>query len=71
MIDDPDKNWWERRFREGPVDWGFLVFGAVAFIAAFTTQRLLFPNAPGYLYGAIALGLLFAYSVYRLLTFRD
>jgi hypothetical protein len=69
MPDESDKKWWERRLREGPPDWGYVCVAVATVAVSFGLQRVLFPDAPRYVWGFIALGVIFVYSVYRLVTF--
>jgi hypothetical protein len=71
MSDEPDKKWWERRFREQPPDLAFVGVALAAIIVAVAIQQIFLPDTPRYILVFIVLGVLCAYSVYRLVTFRD
>jgi hypothetical protein len=53
------------------VDWTFLVVSFGIFMAAIVLKRPLFHGAPGYVPGAIAVGLIVAFAIYRCFTFRE
>jgi hypothetical protein len=52
------------------VDWTFIAVAFGLFMAAVVLKRSLFQGAPGYLPGAIAVGLIVAFAIYRCFTFR-
>jgi hypothetical protein len=52
------------------VDWTFMAVAFGIFMAAIVLKRPLFHDAPGYLPGAIAVGLIVAFAIYRSFTRR-
>jgi len=64
MTDEPDG-------MDKKVDWTFLVVSFGIFMAAAVLKRSLFHDAPGYMPGAIAVGLIVAFAIYRCFTVRD
>jgi hypothetical protein len=53
------------------VDWTFFVASFGILMAAAVLKRSLFHGAPGYVPGALAIGLIAAFAIYRCFTFRE
>jgi hypothetical protein len=69
VMDDRNQKWWERRFRQD-ADWPFIAIALSAFALAAILKYLFFPDAPGYVLIAMALGLTVIAALWRLLAFR-